>query len=87
MNPNQLAEVLRTLLDRGFAPPLVVTAVGANGSVLVMRMTLGDEGSLNGKVVAEETDGRFLMPTNILLVDAKGEAARVTIEGESVVYN
>jgi hypothetical protein len=88
MNPDQFAEILRTMLARGFEPPLVCTTVGANGSVLVIRMDWAEGGSLGADIVTQDTiDDAFALPTNVMFVDSNGEAARVVLERERIVYS
>jgi hypothetical protein len=51
---------------------------------MVMRLDWADDGALETKLVAEDTDGGFAVATNMLFVDSAREAARVTLQAESL---
>lgn len=79
MDPEALGEILQTLLAQGFELPFYLAAVGCNGSFICSEFQPGPEG-LICEHVAERLVGEGLAaPVNMMIVDARGEAARVTI--------
>jgi hypothetical protein len=71
-----LKAALQECMGRGMALPFTGVAVDVHGSLLGVR-TDGE----NPKVLAERyVRGVFALPINIMVVDAKGEAARLLIE-------
>jgi hypothetical protein len=84
MHPKQLAEILQACLGRGFQLPLYLCAIGANGAVLVVSYTPHeDQEGLETKVLAEHYPAAgFLVPINMMVSDAAGEATRVVIRGD-----
>jgi hypothetical protein len=81
MNPEQLAEILNTCLMRGFHPPLHLCAVSVNGAVIVVRYAQNaDQMGMTCKVLAEHYPGPgFVLPVNMMVSDASGEAVRVVL--------
>jgi hypothetical protein len=84
---DQLAEYIRTALthcvqDFGFVGPLILTAVAVNGSLYAIR--------IDGETVealADHSEGDlFALPVNIMVTDARGEAARVLIPADGEVH-
>ena len=83
---NWLGEVLYECEKRGMQMPFLIVGVGINGSVTVLRHSLDDD-SDEMEVIVEPT-GEFMLPLNIMIVDAKGEAARAAVfkDGKTVVH-
>jgi hypothetical protein len=74
-----VGEALGWCIERGFVFPLHAASVGVNGSTLVVRYVATDTGVV-AEVLAEHYETEmFLAPVNIIIVDARGEAARVLI--------
>ncbi len=81
-NPTDISSFLTECVNKGFLPPLHVAIVGVNGSALVCRYTFTEKGDqLNGETLTTYDDGSggLSTPINIMISDARGEAARVTI--------
>jgi hypothetical protein len=77
-----ISSILTECVQRGFLPPLHVAIVGVNGSAVVCRYTFTEQGDeLNGETLTTYDDGSggLSAPINIMISDARGEAARVTI--------
>lgn len=75
-----LAEVLSTLLEHGFEPPIHVGVVSRNGCAMWFVYVANEQGSLDAKMLAEFAPHvTMTLPINIMLVDACGEAARVVL--------
>jgi len=86
MDPAQLGAILSQLLARGFETPIHLAALGVNGSVIACRYTAADEGTLDAKVIAQHIErGSFVLPINLVFVDARGEAARVVFARDGSV--
>jgi hypothetical protein len=83
-----MAEALRVLIEEhGFEPPLFLSVIAVNGSVMAFRYRQGDDGPKT-EVLAEYLDATgFALPINIMFVDARGEAARMRIGREAVAYD
>ena len=82
----QLTEVFSDLLkqchERGMKFPLVLVAVGANGSLLALR-TNGGEGELQVLARYSVSPG-YQTPINFMIVDSTGEAASAQLEAHGV---
>jgi len=72
---------INALLQRGFELPLYVACISANGSVLVGRY----EAEFTDLLEHRENDV-FTLPVNMMVVDARGEAARVVIRADGTQY-
>jgi hypothetical protein len=88
MDSKQLSQALQACLDQGFEPPLVACAVSLNGCVLAVRYAYHPLGEgMQATVLAEHTpDPAFLLPINMMITDARGEAARVVIQYEGWTF-
>lgn len=75
MDLDSLQEAFQTCIEAGFVPPLHVVLIGANGYMIAMR-------THPTEVLAEHSDasGICAKPINIMVVDARGEAARFVIK-------
>jgi len=74
-----VGEALGVCIERGFVLPFHAAAVGVNGSTIVVRYLATDAG-IAPEVLAEHYESEvFAAPVNIMIVDARGEAARVLI--------
>ena len=84
-----LSEFLATMLQEGFVLPFTMAAIAANGSVYVIRYGQGETG-LVPTHLAEHVDGQgFKTPVNLVLVDSRGEAARMVVRpdgGRSILH-
>lgn len=87
MLEERIADVLRELLERGFELPFTMTAVSLNGTVIVVRYSqVGD--ALRSDVLAEHAEEPgFVMPANLLIADGAGEAARVQLLPDRLIYS
>ena len=87
MDAEKIAAILRDCLHRGFDPPLHMCLVGVNGAVLAMRCNVvqshGEVTDMNAEVLAEHytEDQGFQFPINMMITDARGEAALVIMQG------
>jgi hypothetical protein len=75
--------MLREMLEAGFQLPFHMVAIGVNGAYLLGTYTAADDG--NGLACEFHAQhGDFRVPVNIMVVDGRGEAARIVIgpEGE-----
>jgi hypothetical protein len=82
MDPNEFAEFLKELLDRGFTLPIHFAVIAANGATFVARYTADvEQDGLACEIVAEHhVDGMMQLPINMMFVDTTGEAARIVFE-------
>ena len=81
----QLTEVFSDLLkqcqERGMKFPLVLVAVGANGSLLALRTN----GAGGLQVLARySVSPEYQTPINFMIVDSTGEAASAQLEAHGV---
>ena len=84
---NEIGEMLNTCLEKGMVLPFIVVSVSTNGSVLVLRYEQGDEG-LDAVPLAEHfVQPGFDLPINCMLVDQVGDAARIVIAQDGIVYH
>lgn len=76
---NHLRSVLATCVsDLDFEAPLNVVTVSANGSLFGLRTD-----GFNSVAIADHCEaGMFMLPINILVTDACGEAARCVIKAD-----
>ena len=79
-----MGEVLDACLNRGMVLPFVVVTVAVNSSVYAHRYEADESGDgLNVVPLAEHmVDPGFVLPINMMLVDATGEAVRIVIGRE-----
>jgi len=78
-----LVECLRELVEQnGFAPPLQVATVGANGNASITSFK-GESGVLDARYRFAD-EGIMTLPLNMMVVDSRGEAARllISVSGE-----
>ena len=76
MNPEQLNNLIEELDGRGWLRPFMLITVGANGAAVGVRHDRG---------VAEplfQHGGPLTPPVNIMVVDANGAAARISIRAD-----
>jgi hypothetical protein len=78
-----IAQVLEDLLNnRGFVLPVHVALIGANGAMMYAAYFMSDEpggGLATEPLVDHALDVGVKVPINIVLVDAKGAAARIVL--------
>ena len=76
-----LGHALESYLNQGMQLPLVLTAVSSNGSVFALRFDQEEDvARLTPTLLAEYTDGPgFILPINIMIADATGDAARIVV--------
>lgn len=80
------AEILRTLLDKGFQLPIYWVAVGINGSILAAQYEASGDKDLTCNFLIEHCpSGTVQFPINMMFVDSQGQAARVLIKGPDKV--
>lgn len=77
-----IGEALKDCLERGFVPPLHAAIVSADGSALVMRYVRAGQG-MEPSVLAKHYEGDLIeAPVNIMITDARGEAAHLVLSKE-----
>jgi hypothetical protein len=75
-----IGEALQQLLEKGFEWPLHAAAVGVNGSAIVLRYNADGEGPRVQCLAEYEPPNAMMdLPINIMISDARGEAARIVI--------
>lgn len=76
-----IAAVIEGCLEKGMQLPFHLAVVAINGSAIVARYTEANDEGLDCEILAQHYEnGAFKLPINWMIVDATGEAARVTIE-------
>ncbi len=79
------AEAVRSLLTKGFEPPLYWAAIGANGSIVAGEYQAGPDGTLLAEVTAEHIVGGTLKtPINFMFTDPNGQAANMVMGNDQV---
>ncbi len=71
----RIGQILQTLIERGFEPPLVMVMVGVNGAVFVNQYSLADEETWELTVIFQPGEGVMLFPVSIMITDSKGDSA------------
>jgi hypothetical protein len=73
--------ILTECLQNGFVLPLIAACIAVNGGVFVLRYTADEGGGLRAESLAQhnEAGAMMVLPINIMVSDARGEAARVFI--------
>ena len=83
-----LANVLNKCQQRGMPLPYLLVAVAINGSIMGARYVQHGGRGLDAEFLVEHTvDDMMMLPMNIMIVDAKGEAVRVLITKEGVTFH
>lgn len=74
-------EIFSECRGLGMPLPYLAALVGINGSSTVYRLTAGqDHDGLDAEfLMTHEVGGGFQTPINIMIVDASGDAVRVTM--------
>lgn len=73
------SEILTTLIERGFVPPMYMAALANNGEAMVCEI-VPEGGHLGTRMLCQHSPLGFMaLPINIMYVDQRGEAARVMI--------
>ena len=87
MDPQSLARIIETLLERGYVPPIHCAVLGVNGSLVaaLFQRVAGEDRFSTTCTAQYFLDEGFLLPINILFVDSRGEAMRVLIESDGAV--
>ena len=80
-----IASVLDTLLDDGFVLPIHVAGLGRNGAAVVL--TYNQNGDDVVPSFTLDPTGPMAIPINLMFTDARGEAARVVIDGSGLRLN
>ena len=83
MDPIQqmIVDALKKLGDEGWETPIFFVAVAANGSMVYGRYDATDEGGLEATMLAEHIeDEALLLPINLMMSNAEGEAVRLSIQ-------
>jgi hypothetical protein len=78
-----LQPVLSKLREEGFVPPLTVSCVGWNGTILVFRYT-GTWDALSVEPVHLDDNG-LLAPTRGMIVDSHGAAMAVSLTSDGEI--
>ena len=82
MDPEQLADIINACLERGFQPPLYLYAISINGALVAVRYSVSRDSQQGAdvEVFAEHyPDPGFVLPINMMVSDASGEAVRVVL--------
>jgi hypothetical protein len=74
------AKILQELIDSGFEIPIIVTAIGSNGSIVVCGYSADGSGVRFNPIAERAKSGGLAEPVNVLIVDVKGSASRVVVE-------
>ena len=85
LDPQDFEKVLEELLYRGFEAPFYFSAIAVNGAMIAgcYRTSATGEG-LDCEILWSHTpSGTLLGPVNMMFVDGRGEAARVTLATSS----
>jgi hypothetical protein len=64
--------------NREFVAPLTICTVGTNGSVIVSRHVLDDNGQMEAEILSEhhrQDERGFMVPINTMVSDARGKIA------------
>ena len=82
MDHAHLADIITALLAQGFTPPLCLCAVDSKGTLIAMRYDYNSTTEAFDPHLIAETDpeGAMYFPINMMVVDARGEAARVVFQ-------
>ena len=91
VDTESFAKILQLLLERGFELPIHCAVIGVNGSLFaaLFRRAAG-ENRLSTTCTAQHfVDDGFVLPINMLFVDARGEATRVLVatDGQPTFMN
>jgi hypothetical protein len=68
--------------DRGAPLPYLLVATDIKGCTIVVRYTEGDDG-LNVEFLISDDGDTMQLPINMMLIDAAGEAAHISIKNET----
>ena len=81
-SPEVIAEILEKLQEEGFVLPYSFAIIGVNGALMAGVFSASGD-SLDCTFTADhQPDERgVLMPMNMMVVDARGEAVRIVIKG------
>jgi hypothetical protein len=82
---NEFAEALSSLLASGYKLPLTLAGISVNGVAFVATYTQLDADSLECEFKLEPK-GYMKIPINLMVVDARGEAARVVIGSDALMH-
>jgi hypothetical protein len=78
---DSLVKILQKLIASGFEVPIILTGIGANGSIVVGEyVSDGSSGVQFNPLAERQMDGGLAEPVNVLIVDARGRATHVVIE-------
>lgn len=83
MVSEEFEEVIDSLLEKGFEPPLYFCAIAVNGSMDIGTFErIGDSKDLGPNFLAQHSSaGVHALPIHLLFVDPVGHVARVIIDG------
>ena len=74
-----LLQALEMCVEQGFVKPLLMVGVAVDGSLFALR-TDGE----NVQILAQHDEGEvWIAPVNMMIVDARGEAARILLDAQS----
>jgi hypothetical protein len=82
-----LSQCINELLNRGFEPPFYFSCVAVNGAMVYGRYAgiEGQEGMECDLLASHTPESGFAMPINLMIVDQRGEAARVLLNASQEI--
>jgi|SoiMethySBSTD1v2_1073268.scaffolds.fasta_scaffold385248_1 hypothetical protein len=85
---NQIAILLEECHERGMPLPYLLVAVAINGSIMACRYVESESGEeLDAEVLVKAVDDKMVLPINVMLVDANGEAVRLLITTDAATFH
>ena len=83
----QMATVIRSLLEKGFEPPYYFVSVSDNGGMMFAKMSPNEVDTLDAEFLSEfiPENGNFTLPINMMFVDRSGKAAHVMFEKSTLL--
>jgi hypothetical protein len=82
-----LSVALKHCLGNGFVRPLHIAAIAVNGAVTVFRYEVdGDQQTIKPLVEHRAKNGALVLPVNIIVTDARGEAAHMVIRADGTPH-
>jgi hypothetical protein len=77
---HQFVRILNTLRAQGFQLPIHVAYVAVNGAMMAFTYQAVEGDETWSCTVRFSDEANMVLPINMMYVDARGEAARVTLE-------
>lgn len=82
LDPTELSAMMEQLLAAGFEPPFYLAVIAKNGEMGLGVWKEGRTGAgLDFQLLASHSlSGEFVLPINMMIVDHRGEAARIVFD-------